>query len=108
MKQIIGSVLICFLSLFLLGSGCIAKQQERVTEAQKAVEVPDKAHFFERQQTAKAEIINDRPGKVYFWYILLVQTALNNACGDYQARWDNVFHSMAAPGDIPRSCESIR
>lgn len=39
---------------------------------------------------------------------LQVQTALNAACGEYSARWNNVFHSMAAPSDIPQSCETIK
>jgi len=39
--------------------------------------------------------------------ILQVETALNVACGEYSAKWDNVFHSMAAPANVPRSCEDI-
>ena len=37
--------------------------------------------------------------------ILQLETAYNQACGEYQAKWDNVFHNIVAPRDIPRSCE---
>lgn len=40
--------------------------------------------------------------------ILQVETALNNFCGQYSARWNNVFHSMAAPGNIPKSCDLLQ
>ena len=50
-------------------TGC-AQQQGRVDDAIKAVEVPDKSNYFERKQIAEAEKLNDRPGKVYWWYIL--------------------------------------
>lgn len=50
--------------------GCGTKTQERVLEAQQAVKVPAKSNFFERQQVAMAEIINDAPNRVFFWYIL--------------------------------------
>jgi len=33
-----------------------------------------------------------------------LETAYNMACANYQARWDNVFHSIVAPPDIPRGC----
>lgn len=32
------------------------------------------------------------------------QTAYNQTCAAYQARWDNAFHTIVAPGDLPRSC----
>jgi len=50
-------------------AGC-GVQQKRVAEAQKVVQIPDKSNYFERRQIAEAETMNDRPGKVYFWYIL--------------------------------------
>lgn len=31
----------------------------------------------------------------------------NTACAEYQARWDNIFHNLVAPRDIPRECELI-
>ena len=40
--------------------------------------------------------------------VLQVQTAINGACGEYEARWDNFFHSMAAPSDIPRQCAALK
>lgn len=40
--------------------------------------------------------------------ILQVQTSINSTCGQYSARWDNVFHSMAAPSNIPRTCELLQ
>lgn len=61
--------LVCALFLSLATAAC-APTQQRVTDAQNAVDVPDKHNFFERKQIAQAEIMNDRPGKVYWWYIL--------------------------------------
>lgn len=31
-------------------------------------------------------------------------TAYNNACGQYQAAFDNFFHGSVAPGNVPRDC----
>lgn len=55
--------------LAALLAGCVGSQAQ-VGEAQNAVPVPDKSNFYERRQIAAAEIINDRPGKVFWWYIL--------------------------------------
>lgn len=40
--------------------------------------------------------------------ILQLQSAVNSACGAYTARWDNFFHNIAAPPNIPRTCEMIQ
>lgn len=36
------------------------------------------------------------------------ERAYNEQCSEYQARHDNVFHNLVAPGDIPRSCPLIQ
>lgn len=61
--------LLVIVALASAAFGC-AQQQGRVDDAIKAVEVPDKSNYFERRQIAEAEKLNDRPGKVYWWYIL--------------------------------------
>lgn len=37
--------------------------------------------------------------------VLQMQTAISAACGQYNARFRNTFHSIVAPSDLPRSCE---
>lgn len=32
------------------------------------------------------------------------RTAYNMQCAKYLARWDNIFHNIVAPKDIPRDC----
>jgi len=61
--------LVLLLAVLVLLVGCGTSTQKRVTEAQDAVEVPEKSNFFERWQVAMAETINDLPNRVFFWYV---------------------------------------
>lgn len=33
-----------------------------------------------------------------------MQFSYNSQCAEYQAAWDNFFHSSVAPDDLPRTC----
>jgi len=76
----------------LLTSAC-TQTQDRVIEAQKTVQIPDKSNYFERRQIAEAEKLNDRPGKVYWWYLLSDQGQL--------------IHSVTCIGRPVSSTESL-
>lgn len=70
MKQTRQFLLFVLVTALAIVSLACAEQQGRVDDAQKAVAVPQKSNFFERKQVAEAEILNDKPGKVYWWYVL--------------------------------------
>lgn len=72
----------------------------------------------ERQQTDIVELYGPDTGtwpmarRDQYQQLSQAQTqqvmAYNLHCAEYQARWENVFHNVVAPRNIPRDCELIQ